>query len=141
MDLVQYQFWHEVLLSIHRKCILLESACEALSGKQVNPLNPRVTEVLRSLINPLTPNAAKMCHRVFVRLTPNDTYTCMRHGLRSRKLRFRGIPIMTGDVMVSGNLRFSPIYWGIPMPLLRKITMNNVCHFNGQYITQNSRLL
>ena len=89
--------------------------------------------------NPLTPNAVKTRHRVFVCLTPNDGY--MLHGLRSRKLRIRGIPIMTGDVKVSGNFHFGPIYRGIPMPLLRKFTMNDVCHFNGQYITQNSRLL
>ena len=37
---------------------------------------------------------------------------------------------MTGDVIVSGNSHFSPIYRGIPMPLPRK---NNVCHLNGQY--------
>ena len=48
---------------------------------------------------------------------------------------------MTGDVIVSGNVHFGPIYRGITMLLLRKFTMNNVCHFNGQYITQNSRLL
>ena len=48
---------------------------------------------------------------------------------------------MTGDVIVSGNIHFGLIYRGIPMPLPRKFTMNNVCHFNGQYITQNSRLL
>ena len=30
----------EVLLSTHTKRILLESACEALSGKRVNPIQP-----------------------------------------------------------------------------------------------------
>ena len=40
---------------------------------------------------------------------------------------------MTGDVIVSGNVHFGPIYRGIPMPLPRKFTMNNVCHFDGQY--------
>ena len=137
MDLVQYQFWHEALHTRNAYCWnpLVKLFQESKSTRST----PWVTEVLRSLINPLTPNAAKMRHRVFVRLTPNVAY--MRHGLRSRKLRFRGTPIMTGDVMVSGNLHFGPIYRGIPIPLPRKFTMNNVCHFNGQYITQNSRLL
>ena len=48
---------------------------------------------------------------------------------------------MTGDVMVSGNFHFSPIYRGIPMPLPRKCAMNNVCHLNGQYITQGCKEL
>ena len=61
-----------------------------------------------------------------MRLTPNDAICVM------------GYRFMTRDVIVSGNVHFGPIYRGIPIPLPRKFTMNN---FNGQYITQNSRLL